>query len=36
MKILVYYLVIQIEKGESKDLNAANFNFKELIKYKKN
>ncbi|HRH03130.1 MAG TPA: DUF2357 domain-containing protein [Bacteroidia bacterium] len=29
-----YYLVIEIEKEESKDLNTASFNFKELEKYK--
>jgi predicted component of viral defense system (DUF524 family) len=29
-----YYLVIEIEKEESNDFNGANFNFKELLKYK--
>ncbi len=29
-----YYLVIEIEKEESADFNGANFNFKELEKYK--
>jgi DNA-binding transcriptional regulator YhcF (GntR family) len=29
-----YYLVIEIEKEESKDFNGASFNFKELEKYK--
>jgi len=29
-----YYLVIEIEKEESEDFNGANFNFKELEKYK--
>lgn len=33
-KIKPYYLVIEIEKEESTDFNAASFNFKELGKYK--
>lgn len=33
-KLKDYYLVIEIEKEETKDFNSANFNFKELEKYK--
>jgi hypothetical protein len=33
-KLKDYYLVIEIEKEESKDFNSVYFNFKELEKYK--